>query len=485
VTPLPGTTYETRDSSGVSGPPLDTATALIVGLAERGRTDKPVFVQSLPQFEAEFGGEVSYGWLWWAAKLIPQEGGAGIWIQRVVGPSAKLSTIKFTDGSGNVLQADAVSAGAWGDSIKVKIAASGGGFTVSVYFAGVLKESETFLTNAEAVAWAKSSSYVRLTQLGEADPITAEKSLAGGDDDRSNVTDTERKAGIDLLAADLGPGQVLYPGATTTAVYTKLLENAEARNRTALLDGADTPTVATLTAAAATLRALGTPARCGGIFVHWAVVPGSASSTTKTIPYSIIQAALCARRDAETFDAAIGVANPNEPAAGTHNNAGVSRIATGLSQPAWSDIDRETLNNAGVNVARYIYEKVVTYGYRTLTNPTTDKINLLLNNRRIDMAIIARSLAVGEEFNFRQVDGRGKTLSDYGSALNSRVLLPYLEVGALFESSEGAEDAYAVKTDETVNPPEQLAEGLVEAEIDAKRSPFAERTKTIYVRRPL
>lgn len=484
MSPLPGVSYETRDSSGVSGPPLDTATAFVGGQAERGPINRPVFCTTLPQFEAVFGGEVAYGWLWWAAKLILEEGGAGYWFVRTVGPAAKVSTFKLTDGSKATLQVDAISPGAWGDDIDLKTEVGGGSVTYTTVFKGVNVEvSPALATNAEAVAWALNSEYVRFTDLGGADPTAQTGNLAGGDDDRANITDEHRAASLNLLTADLGPGQVLYPGATTTALYTALLNHAESHNRTALLDGADTATVATLTGAAATLRALGTPARCGGLFAPWAVVPGPAASTTKTVPYSIIQAGLCARRDSETFKAEIGVGNPNEPAAGTYKKAGISRTASGLSQEAWTDTQRETLTNAGVNVVRYVYEAVVTYGYRTLANPTTDKLNIWLSNRRLDTAIIAKSMAVGEEFNFRQIDGRGRMLAEFGGALTGRVLMPYWEVGALFGKTP--EEAFSVQTGDQVNPLKQLGEGLVKAEIDAKRSDLAERVKLIYVKEEL
>jgi hypothetical protein len=484
VSPLPGVTYETRDSSGVSGPPLDTATACIAGLAGRGPTDGPRFCTTLAQFEAIYGGEVSYGWLWWAAKLFPQEGGAGVWFQRVVGPAAKVSTIKFADGSGDTLRADAVSPGAWGDSIKVKVVLTGDGIVVTVLYGGVVKEvSPALATNADAVAWSQFSSYIRLVDLGGADAVSAEKTLAGGDDDRASITDSHRTAALPLFTADLGPRQVLYPGATTTTVHTALLEHALSHNGTAVLDGADTHTAATHLAECATLRALGFPADCGSPFGPWITVPGPTAGTWKTVPPSIIEAAKMARRDLETFDPVIGVGNPNEPAAGVHNNAGVSRVATGLSQEAWSDSDREALNNAGFNVIRELYGQVVTYGFRTLADPTTRPLNVWLNNRRIDMAIIAKAMAVGEEFNFRQIDGRGRVLSEFGSALSGRVLMPYWEIGALF--GDTPEEAFGVQTGEQVNPPEQLAEGEVRAEIDAARSPTNERTKLLYVKKEL
>jgi hypothetical protein len=487
VSPLPGVTYEERDAAGSSGAPLDTATAFVGGLAEKGPTDKPVFVSTPSKYLSVYGEEFAPGYLYDAERIIREEGGAGGWFIRVVGPGAKVSTVKLTDGTGNTLRVDAVNPGAWGDDIDVVTAVASGNVTYTVkYRDAVVETSPALATNAEAVAWSQNSEYVRFVDLGGGDPTAQSVSLAGGTDDRANITDEHRIAALALFTADLGPGQVLWPGATTTAMHTALLEHGRDRNRTALLDGADTATVATLTGQAATLRALGaSTAHCGGMFAPWATVPGPAPSQTKPIPYSIIQAGLCARRDLQTVDGTLGIGNPNDPAAGTGENAGVSRVATGLSQPAWTSAQRETLNEAGVNVARVVYERVVTFGYRTLTNPVTDKVNEFLNNRRIDMAIIAAEKAIAEEFDLRQVDGRGRKLSELKSQIIGRVLQPYLELGALFESKEGAEDAYSVTTDEQINPPKQLAEGEVVVETKAKRSPLAEQVKLIYVKEAL
>ncbi len=485
MTPLPGVTYEERDAVGTSGPPLDTATAFIGGLAERGPVDRPVFITTPEQHEAIYGEDFAPGYLSDAARILPAESAAGYWAIRCVGEDAAVSTAKLTDGSKDTLQVDAVDPGEWGDDIDVVTTVGGGNVTYTVKYRGTTVEVSPALgTNAEAVAWAKASEYVRFTDLGGGDPSAQEVSLAGGDDDRGSITDEDRAACLALFTKDLGPGQVLWPGATTTAMYEALLKHAKAHNRIALLDGADTHTVATLTGAAATLRALGGDlATFGGMFAPWAVVPGTAASTERTIPYSIIQAALIARRDLATVKAELGVGNPNEPAAGTHEEAGVSRVATRLSQEPWTDAERETLNNAGVNVIREIHSSVVTYGYRTLTNPTTDDLNLRLNNRRIDMAILAAAQAIGEDFEFRDVDGRGRVLNEFASQLIGRVLKPYTEIGALFDKPEGT--AYSVDVGEQVNPVKQLAEGKVVAQIGAKRSPYAEQVKIVYTKEAL
>jgi hypothetical protein len=491
VSPLPGVIYEEQDAAGTTGPPLDTATTFIAGEAERGPVGKAVAARAPSAYATNFGGSWASGYLDDAAVILPVEGAAGMYFSRAVGPAAKPASAKLVDGaSANTLEVIAANPegdedpGAWANGMKAKVTLAGSAVTLEVIFGGVVVEQFSG-SRTEAINWAKSSSYIRLKDLGAGDPKTQEVTLSGGTDDRVNITDTHRAASLDAFTSALGPGQILYPGATTAAMWKSLLEAGLNRNRRAILDGADTHTVATLTGACATARALGLPAHYGAVMGPWAVGPGSAAGTTKTVPYSIIQAGLCARRDLATVDGTLGIGNPNSPASGIHEDAGVSRWATGLSQSAWTDSERETLNNAGYNVVREIYGRVVTYGYRTLANPVTEKTDLFFNNSRLDMAIIAASKAVAEEFNLRDVvlNGKTSTLSDYKAALIGRVLLPYWEVGALYGAS--SEEAFSVDTSDAVNPPKQLAEGIVLAVERAKRGPLAEQTKLIYVKEEL
>lgn len=489
----PGVSLVERDSAVSTAPPIDTATAFIGGLSQRGPVNTPVYASTLAQFEAIFWGEVAYGYMWDAAKTIPKEVGRGsspMWFIRRVGPAAKVSALKLKDAEGkDTLEVLAgrygvTEPGEWGDSIKTEVVLNAGSFTLIFSYEGVVvEELGPFADNAAALAGIEEqSTYTVLKDLGGGDPKTvAATALAGGKDDRGNVTDEIRAAGIDLFTPDLGCGQVLYPGATTDAMHGSLLDHAEADDRTAILDGADTHTVGTHTASCAVGRAKES-ADCGAPFGPWAEVPGSVAGTTKLIPYSIIEAGLMARRDADTYDSRFGVGNPNDPAAGTGEDAGVSRVAIGLSQEAWTDVERGTLNDAGFNVARVVNGRVVTYGYRTLADPKTKPLQWKLNNRRLDMAILAQAEVVSERFNLREVDGRGIQLSKYAGALKSEILLPYYEVGALFGKDPDA--AYSVDTSmDTVNPVDELMKGNVRAVIEACRSPFAEKILLEYVKR--
>lgn len=466
----PGVGVSTRDSAVASTPSVDTGTAFIAGQTERGRSDVALGpFRNLEQVEATTGEEVSYGYVQKAAKRFFKRGGSRLYVGRVVGP-AKVSATIALDNAGNVdtLTVTALGAGAWGNDLTIGCTLTSGTFVLTVTYDGTLVETlpatGSFADNTEAVAYVNANSeYIRLADLGQGDPKTQSLALAGGTDDRASITQTQIDAALALFNSDLGTGQVAYPGGTTTAIHTALLNHAADNNRTAILDGADTPTVATLTTEQTSLRAL-TNAGHGGIFGPWLVVPSSTVGINETLPPSGDILGLIAASDSRTE-------NPNEPAAG---EAGVIPDAT-LSQVGWSDADRATLNDAGFNVIREVYGETRVYGWRTSANPNTKPLDINLNNARLDAAIRAQSKLVGERFNFRQIDGRGQLLGEFAGALSGEVLLPLYQVGALF--GDTPDDAFSVEVGEQVNTPESLATRVIKAVAMVKRSPFAERVE--------
>jgi hypothetical protein len=462
VTPIPGITVTSGASAPSTSPPTDTGTWFIVGLTDRGPTDAPTLIRSLAQYVVVYGPRVAYGVLYDSLETFFKEGGSRAYVSRVVGPSAKTSTIKLSDGAKSTLEVNAISPGEWGDDLTVLVKPGSGDFVFTVELDEVAVETSPVLNdNTEAVTWATHSSYIRLVDLGEGDPAEASKDLEGGDDDRNNATDEEWLAALDLLEADLGPGQVSMPGRTTEEAQENVLLHGEARNRVPLLDGEDTATVGDLTSQAAVLREQST-ARFGGLFAPWAVIPGLTAGTTRTVPYAAVQAGLTARSDS------LG-GNPNEAIAGVNH---VARYAIGLSQAAWSDAERGTLSDAGVNVARQISGRPRTYDNVTLVNPLVDATWLQLSNARLNMAISSRAAAVAERHLFAQIDGRGVEISKFGGDLVGEVLLPLYDAGALF--GETPEDAFSCETGDTVNTEETIAAGELHAVLALRMSPSAE-----------
>jgi hypothetical protein len=251
----------------------------------------------------------------------------------------------------------------------------------------------------------------------------------------------------------LGPGQVLVPGNTTPATHEAVLEHCDTTRRVALLDAPDDADPETLTTAVEGLYGK-TGCRLGSLWAPWAVYPGP-SNTQVTIPWSPVQAALIALSDART-------ANPNRAAAGVN---GLARQALGLTQ-VYADDDRETMNEAGVSLAKPLYGDIRAYGARTTAGPD-DAIWRWFPGSRTVMAIAYESDAAMENYVFGQIDGKGHLFAAIEADL-AGICLRYYKLGALYGAT--AEDAYQVDTGSAVNTIDTIRNGEAHAVIRLKTS---------------
>ena len=462
------------------------ATAFMVGITEKGPSDRPVVARSLAEWVETFGSRQSYSQAAYdAADIFFREGGSLLYTARVIGPAPVKATANILDQSGSTVPGDvalvvtAKSAGEWANALNHTITVDGTNFRITITHDtdGTLETSPLLATRDDAVAWAANvSEYVDIA-LGASneDPrAQGPTSLAGGTDDRANIADAHWAAALALLTPDYGPGQVMAPGRTTSAGYTQLLGHAAAHNRRALLDGADTATVSTLTSASLALRgAAGHTDRFGKLLAPWVIYPGLAAGTTRTVAPSAFQAGRIAAAEAAGR-------NPNEAAAGA---LGVSAQAVGISQAAWTDADRETLNEAGVSVFRLFKGSVTIYGDRTLVNPLTDSNWKSFANSRLIMAIAAACDDVMDAFDFAQIDGRGNVFAKLGGELRGRALLPFYQAEALY--GETPEDAFLVDVGPDVNTPSTIANGEIKAKVAVTVSPNGERLNVEIVKRAL
>jgi hypothetical protein len=180
-------------------------------------------------------------------------------------------------------------------------------------------------------------------------------------------------------------------------------------------------------------------------------------------------AALMARNDMAGI-------SPNVPSAGAAR--GVSTYALGLSQ-TFSDTDRGTLNDAGVDVAIVKNGAVMLYGYRTLVDPDTDLEHAPLSNARLEMAIVAQAQAIGDRYVFSQIDGRGFTLADFGGDLTA-MLQAWYDANSLYGAT--ASDAYKVTVGPPINTAATAALLELNAQIQVRYSKFGEQVQ-IYITR--
>lgn len=460
---LPGATVSERQSPPSRSTPIVAGTWFVSGLTERGPSNEAVLIFNMQHYVRVFGEREGGTVLYDAADTFFREGGSRLYVSRVVGPTPTKATANLSDGTNSTATVTAKHPGAWGADIDVVITAPNTGtIKMQVLYKNAVVETSPEVADVAALAaWAATTSdYITVTDLEEGDPQAATTALTGGTDDRANATDATWAAALDLHVPDLGPGQVSYPGRTTANAHAALLAHAGDRNRLALLDLVDTKTVGTLTAASATNRALAT-GKNGGQFAPWAVVPGIVPGTTRTVPYSAVEAGIMARNDSAGN-------SPNVPAAGEVN--GRSRYAVGLSQTAWTDTEREALNDAGVNVARMMNGQVTTYGYRTPVDGIADDTWLLLSNRRLYMVIAARADQIAGRYVFAEIDGKGLVFSRLNGELKGMLMEYY--PGSLY--GETFEEAALVDTGPQVNTPETIAALEINALLSIRMSPYGE-----------
>jgi hypothetical protein len=435
----------------------------ITGLSEKGPVE-PKPIQSMNEFISMFGVRVSYGILWDACDVFFREGGRKVYVSRVVGPAAVSASRNLLDNVAAIaLVVTAIGPGDWANDVSVEVIAGGAGgtFVLIIREAGVeVERSGDLVDTAAAVAWGAGSAYVRITQGASVlDPIVAAAQLlTGGNDDRASITETHWKIALDKFLKNLGPGQVSQPGRTTTQAHTDLLAHANLNNRVAYLDLADTGVKGTLITAAAAQRGLN--ARFAGAFAPWHKVPGVAAGTTRTVPKSAIMAGITARN---------GVSGSSGLAAA--GELGESVYSLALSQPEWSDADREELNRAGVNVTRNIYGGLRNYGFRTLVDGVADPNWILLGSSRLVMEIFSKGDNILERFVFDPIDGQGLLFAQLQGELTA-MLQSYFEDNSLYGLT--ADESFNVDVGPTVNTPATIANNELHAVLAIRPSPMAE-----------
>jgi hypothetical protein len=468
-----GTVVSRIDQAPPRSAPTSTDAAFVVGETGKGPVGTYTEIRSMTRFEAVYGKRESYTvkYVYDAVETIFREGGSTVYVSRVVGPTPTLATVKLNDQSGSADPADvalivtAKNAGSWGASLNVEVTVASTNFTIIVSHDtdGVLENSGTLADRAAAVAWATASSdYIDIALGTSAEDPRAQGplSLVGGTDDRANIVDAQWATALAVFDKTIGPGQVLAPGRTTTAGYTQLLSHAASNNRVALLDGADTPTVSTLTTAAA-LQQSDVNGRFGQLLAPWAIIPGTAPGTTRTVPYSAVQAGLIARSD-------LLPASPNQAIAGKF---GQPRFAVDLTQ-TYSDSQVNTLNDAGVTAVKFVYGGIRTYGLSSLADPDTDPLWTQFAGARLFMALDAECQAIGEEYVGETIDGHGHVFQSLRHDLEGMLLGFYEPYNALY--GDTPEEAFVVDVGAQVNTEETIAAKQINAAVGVRVSPGGE-----------
>jgi hypothetical protein len=257
---------------------------------------------------------------------------------------------------------------------------------------------------------------------------------------------------LPLFTEKLGPGQLSAIGMTPDdALLEALWSHASANNRVVIGD-VPGPAVQTVSALTALADAIGDQqSGWGGLFGPWVTIPGPVGVTGVTerqVPASPIIAALCSRVD-ET-------GNPNQAAAG---RSFPLQYVTDFTQD-FTDTERVTLLDSGVNTMADVYGVLENYGFQTTVNQVENNPFWQLNCSRMRMAIVAQAKAIGENFMFKPIDGKGLLANQLAGALEA-MLLGYYQLNGLY--GETPNDAFRVVVGASVNTTSSIAQGSLKA----------------------
>jgi hypothetical protein len=471
--PGPGVIVTTGAVAGPTSPArAPSATYYVAGQAERGPTNAAALINSLAEFTALFGGQVSYGALYDDVTMFFQEGGSRAYVTRVVGPAATTGATasplldRATPTPVATLAVAAASQGAWASQVSVQVlnGSTTDTFRIQVLLGGVLTEDYPNLHNPqEAVTRVNGNSrLIALTDQASATAAPANNpvavgpvSLTGGTDDRASITATHYVAALARFDKGLGDGAVAIPGVGST-VHAGLIAHADANNRIALLSAAINSSKATLINLSTALDA-----RRAGLFAPWVRVPALYSGSKTISPEGFVAAARAKAHERT---------GPWQAAAGEVSKA---TYVTAPDQVFTVD-DAVDLDTAKVSVIRTMAGSTRLYGWRSLANDTDNWA--FLTGADVINRVATASLAGLEQYVFGVIDSSGHLLSAVRGTLVG-VVQPMGDAGGLFAhydvEGKQVDPGWSVDTDASINTVPVLAQNQVLARVGVRVSPTA------------
>lgn len=283
----------------------------------------------------------------------------------------------------------------------------------------------------------------------------------------------EYQAGLDLFDSRLGPGQVTVVGETNAAaVYGAVQAHVDANNRIGLLDVNDGDDIAAITTLGDAGIALANSENVG-LFGSWATCagrPGVSGSGGRKVPASAAIAGLCSRVDQ--------AGNPNRAAGGYDFPL---QYVDGFELDP-NDVDRAACFQHGVNMFADRFGVLENYGFQTPVAQSPNTPFWQLNCSRTRMWLKAKSLAIGERYYMRPIDGQGKLAGRLGSELESMCADLY-EVDGLYGATKL--DAYNVNTSVSLNTTATAAQAVLKAVVEARLSQYAKSVQIDLVSVPV
>lgn len=464
---MPGVKVTTTARSGPSTPlSANSGQFFVAGLAAQGPTDSAVLIRGLADFEATFGTRATYSHLYDTIKMFFEEGGNQAYVTRIVGPAATFGTVTINDRAVSPLptvQFTAGSQGGWSQNLAVEVKAGSVSSTVSidVTLNGFLVEAfKNLATVEDIVSTLNRSQYLSVQSLGSSTPApdnlpaVGEYNFSIGDDDRTNVSTTERQTALDLFVIGYGSGAVAMPGIGED-VHAMLIDHATRNRRIALLSMDVDSSISELTLAAEDMNT-----DAAGLFAPWVLVADQVGGTRPVPPEGYVAGARARAHDE--------VGAWRVPAGRIAASASLAGVVT-----EYTADESDNLDDAKVSVIRRINNSVRLYGWRSLS---IDQANFgYLNGRDLLNWLTVEAERSLEDYVFQSIDGKGQLLATINGVLVG-IVEPIRQAGGLYEyvdveSGESIDPGYLVETGPEVNSNASLAQNEIRARLSVRVSP--------------
>lgn len=450
-----------------------SATWFVVGETERGPSTEAKMVTSLADYESVFGGYVSYGSVHQQVQTFFEEGGAEVYVSRVVGASATAGERALPASSGNAVILTAVGEGPWSSNMAAQVVSLGTGKNLKITLNNELVYATGEVASAEALVNRVNSSpnaakYITAA-LGTGTGGLANMSVtsfSAGTNDRNTITDGDFTDALDDFGYDFGAGAVSIPGIVDefnmAAIHSAILEHCKNNHRIGILSAPEGYSASEVSSHAEGL-ASDPYTEYGALFWPWVKATRDEGVVVNLSPEGFVAAKRSVAHNRVGAWAAYAGAVTE------------SRFINGLTVPVTKVIG-DGLDESRVNALRVINGRVRVYGARSLSS---DEENYrFINSREMLNYIVNQSERALEDLVFSAIDGRSALFTRVKGRLTA-LLEPIRIAGGLYEAFDATgrriDYGYSVQVNDAINPLSQLAGGLVKARVGVRISSIGDQ----------